>query len=346
MSRRNEGVPQITVVVPCRNEAGFIGSLLEALRRQDVSDFEVIVAEGGSEDGSPAIIDRYAQTHPELQLTVLHNPKRTIPAGLNLAIQEAQAGIVARLDAHCRPDPGYLRRCLQALAHTGAAVVGGRWEIIPGARGPIAKVIATAVSSPLGAGDARYRLQNDLHAGPVDTVPFGCFRRETWAAMGGFNESLLTNEDYEFYYRVRRQGGIIYLDPTISSQYYARPTYRALAAQYWRYGWWKAQMLKRYPRSVRWRQALPLTWAAAATGSIVVGGLWPASRPLVLIGWGAYLGSLLGGAVYELARRDDRLILFPALAAAYGLIHFSWGLGGVTGLLFGPNPTSPSQNDY
>ena len=83
------------------------------------------------------------------------------------------------------------------------------------------------MSSLLGAGDAAYRLPS-ARAGDVDTVPFGCFRRSTWEAVGGFNEELLTNEDYEFYLRLRQRGGRIYFDPKIRSEYFSRSTFRSL----------------------------------------------------------------------------------------------------------------------
>ena len=132
---------------------------------------------------------------------------------------------------------------------TEAANVGGVWDIRPGGEGWVARSIAAAVAHRLGAGDAGYRA--GARAGEVDTVPFGAFDRRWLERVGAFNEELLTNEDYEYNYRLRQAGGMIWLDPSIRCVYFARPTLSALARQYWRYGFWKAHMLTRYPRSLR-----------------------------------------------------------------------------------------------
>jgi len=227
-----------------------------------------------------------------------------------------------------------LSRCLAALAESGAKVVGGAWDIRPGAPGLVAQAIALAVSSRLGAGDALYRLKLASRPQDVDTVPFGCFRRETWCAVGGYNESLPVNEDYEFNFRVRLQGGRVYFDPRIRCDYFSRPTLAHLVRQYWRYGWWKAVMLKQHPRSLRPRQALPLAWAGGGLMLLAWSILWPALQPVALLLWGIYLLSVLGYSGW-LAWRQNNLGLVPAMAAAFVVVHFSWGLGAWAGLAFG-----------
>ncbi len=170
------------------------------------------------------------------------------------------------------------------------------------------------MSSPLGAGDAAYRLPS-AKAGEVDTVPFGCFHRTTWEGVGGFDEDLLTNEDYEFYLRLRQRGGRIYFDPKIRCEYFARPTFKSLAQQYWRYGWWKAQMLRRHPRSIRARQLIPILWSVLSLIALIIPALW--------IAWGVYLVVVLIESIRQ--GREARHIL--PIACAYVIIHFAWGWG-------------------
>ncbi len=95
------------------------------------------------------------------------------------------------------------------------------------------------------------------HEGAVDTVPFGAFYKKMAIRLGGFDESLLTNEDYEFNVRIRKSGGVVWLDPAIHSEYVARKSWRELSQQYWRYGYWKNRMLRMHPGTMRLRQALP-----------------------------------------------------------------------------------------
>ena len=307
----------ISIVIPCRNEARYIRQVLDALRDQDFTDFETIIVDGDSDDETVSIVQQYS-AQQSLHLKLIHNPQRTIPSSLNLGIKNASGEIIVRLDAHSRPTKNYLQACLNALNESGAEVAGGAWDVKAGDDTIIAAAIAAAVSSPLGAGDAAYRL-NQNQAREVDTVPFGCFRRETWERVGGYNEELFANEDYEFYFRLRQRGGRIYFDPKIRCEYFAVSTLRALAQQYWRYGWWKAQMLRRHPRSIRARQLIPIAWSALSLLALIIPALW--------IVWGIYLTVVLIESIRQ--AREARHIL--PLACAYVIIHFAWGWGAWAG---------------
>lgn len=326
---------RVSVVIPCLNEARRLPGVLDALATQTLPPGEIIVVDGGSTDGTPDVARSWAAAHPGIPLRILSNPHRHIPHALNLGLAAARGEIIARLDGHAQPAPDYLERCLSALAATGADVVGGAWEVCPGGPGVVAEAIALAVSSPLGAGDARYRLAG-APAGEVDTVPFGCFRRALWQRQGGYNEALLTNEDYEFNARVRRAGGRVWFEPGIRCRYFARATLGALVRQYARYGWWKAQMLKRYPGSLRLRQALPLAWTWVGALTVLGVVAWPALAALWLSPWVIY-GLVLGASAARLAGLR-RWKLWAALLAAYAVIHFAWGGGAWAGLVLGSRP--------
>ena len=144
---------QISLIIPCYNEQASIGLLLEAIRRQtcQLDDIEVIIADGMSDDGTRDVIRDYASQHPELNIRLIDNPQRIIPAALNGAINAAEGEVIIRLDAHSAPRPDYVERCLALLEETGAANVGGVWEIQPGAKTWTARAIAAVASHPLGA---------------------------------------------------------------------------------------------------------------------------------------------------------------------------------------------------
>lgn len=322
----------VSVVIPCLNEARHLPGVLAALAAQSFQGFEVVLADGGSEDGTLDTARRWAQANPRIPLRIVPNPHRHIPHALNLGIAAAQGDVIVRLDGHSEPEPEYIAQCLRALAETGADMVGGAWDIQPGAATVTAEAIALAVRSPLGAGDAAYRLGAPV-AREVETVPFGCFHKGLWRRLGGYSEALLTNEDYEFATRLRQAGGRVWYTPLIRSHYHARATLRELARQYWRYGWWKAQMLKRHPRSLRLRQALPMAWVLAAGLALLGLALWPALAALWLLPWLVYGAVIAAGAV-QLARWRHWRLVGP-LFAAFGVIHFGWGLGALAGLILG-----------
>jgi cellulose synthase/poly-beta-1,6-N-acetylglucosamine synthase-like glycosyltransferase len=196
----------------------------------------------------------------------------------------------------------------------------------------MARAIAAAAGHPLGAGDAHYRLGGP--AGAVDTVPFGAFRRDLLDQVGGFDERLLTNEDYEFNFRIRKGGGTVWLDPAIRSEYVARATLAELARQYWRYGYWKFRMLVRFPRSIRWRQAVPPIFVLAALGLAVLAPFWGLARTGVLVVWGLYAATLLLAAVATAIRQHEAMLI-PASVAAFATMHFAWGGGFLWSILRG-----------
>ena len=211
MTNQNQTPTQVSVIIPCYNEVTTIRPLLDALRDQTYprQAMEVVISDGGSTDGTQAAIKRWQSTHPDLQVTVIVKPSHGIPAALNIALKAAGGTIIVRLDAHSKPNPEYVARSVEALESGKAENVGGVWDIQPGDKGWIARSIASAAGHPIGVGDARYRFTNQ--AGYVDTVPFGAFCRDLLDRIGFFDETLLTNEDYEFNTRVLQSGGRIWL---------------------------------------------------------------------------------------------------------------------------------------
>ena len=335
-----------SVVVPCRNETARIAALLDALRLQQAPVLEVVIVDTGSTDGTLDIVGRYRRRYSDLALRCLSHPGIGVPEAMNRGIEAAQGEIIVRLDGHCRPDPDYVGRAFDLLRETGAAVVGGVWDIAPGAPTQVAKAIALAVSHPIGAGDAVYRTARTTDGGrtEVDTVPFGCFRKTTWETLGGFDEPLHTNEDYEFNYRARSSGSTVVLDPSIRCTYFARSTLADLARQYFRYDWWKAQMLKRHPRSLRWRQALPGAFVPLFVSLAVAGLVWPASA-LLLGGLALAYAAILFAAAVQAAGRQRRWDLVWPLVAAFAIVHGSWSTGFATNIAsFGRRPRWPGRS--
>ena len=193
----------------------------------------------------------------------------------------------------------------------------------------MAKAIAVAAAHPLGAGGARYRTGGS--EGEVETVPFGAFDREWLERVGPFNEDLLTNEDYEYNLRLRQAGGVIWFDPSIRSTYFARGTLRELARQYLRYGYWKGQMLKRYPTSLRWRQALPPLFVLVLALLVVLAPFAEWARNLLLLQVGLYIATTAGAGMVRAVRLRD-LSLALGLSLALWTMHLRWGIAVLAGL--------------
>jgi succinoglycan biosynthesis protein ExoA len=313
----------VSVIVPCYNEQDTIRLLLDAIYKQTYSrqELQVVIADGLSSDNTRQEINDYLQDQPDLNVSLVDNPKRIIPAGLNRAIGAASGEIIVRLDAHSIPNRDYIQRCVEALERGLGDNVGGVWEISPGGQGWQSRAIAAAAAHPLGVGDARYRLGGE--AQEVDTVPFGAFRIGLVEQIGGYDESLLTNEDYEFNTRVRRAGGKVWFDPAIKSQYIARSNLADLARQYWRYGYWKARMLRRYPAAIRWRQLAGLFVLSFPILAALSIWFWWARWFLGLEIIIYILALVIAGFQQAIRRRD--LALLWGVPFAIITMHFSWG---------------------
>jgi succinoglycan biosynthesis protein ExoA len=326
----------VSIVVPCYNEKARIQSLLDAIYAQTYprSAMEVVIADGMSTDGTRMVISGWSGAHSDLKLRVVDNVKQIIPSAVNLSIENARGQIIIRLDSHSQPYPDYVARIISALDSGMGDNVGGIWEIRPGSDTWFAESIAVAASHPLGVGDALYR--HAKKAAYVETVPFGAFRRELWERIGKFDETLLTNEDYEFNTRIIKSGGRIWLNPEIRSIYYSRSTIVELIKQYWRYGFWKYKMLKRYPKSLRWRQALPPLFVLTLIMDILLAWV-PLFSVIFTLELLLYFIVLIVIGIIE-AFRAKKLYFSIGIPVSIASMHFSWGSGFLWSAVTGVGP--------
>jgi succinoglycan biosynthesis protein ExoA len=336
----------VSVVIPCLNEERFIGKALRNLADQYDSDrYEIIVVDGLSQDRTRDVIKGFCQDRPEVAVTLIDNPERRIPTALNLGIEAARGDIIARLDAHAVASPGYIRRSVEVLRQDGVGIVGMPCRVCPGADTLMAGAIAMAVSHPFGIGDAKYRLgRGGTAQQAVDTVAFACFKKDLWREIGGFDEALAANEDYEFNYRVRLNGKTVLLDQAEHCDYFARATLKDLCVQYWRYGRWKARMILSHPSSIRLRQVVAPVFAASIP-LLLIAGFW--FRPawwLLAIELAAYLLLALFFAAKLAFRSRSGLRLLLVLPVIFGTIHLTWGTSFLLGLIKAPKvPQKPAH---
>ena len=330
----------VSVVIPCLNEATYLPLLLDSLRAQEARLHEVIVVDNGSSDGTCEIVGEYQRLHSDWPLQVLTCPTPGAGAAMNVGIRAASGDIIVRLDGHCLPRPDYVRRAVRRLQDDGTGVVGGVWDVAPGSDTLVGRAVATVLSHKLATGGAAYRHpKGTSEPTAVDTVPFGCYRKALWQQLGGCDERLQVNEDYVFNYKARLAGRSVILDPAIRCTYFARATFGQLAAQYFQYGWRKADMLKTYPRAVRWRQIVPGGFAATLAILPVLGLL---ARPawLALAGLLVIYATVLLVASLQLAWTKKAWRAIPAYMAAFLAVQLSWGIGVCVNVItFGRWPT-------
>ena len=309
--------PSVSVVVPLRDSAATLRPCLDAILRQDYPGrLDVVLAVGPSQDDTDAVAAAAAAA--DARVRIVANPSGKTPAALNAAIAASDGEIVARVDGHAVVPDGYLRRAVATLLETGADNVGG----LQAAEGETTfeRAVAAAMTSKFGVGNASFHYGGQ--PGPTDTVYLGVFRRTALDRVGGFDESLIRNQDYELNWRIRDTGGVVWFDPELAVRYRPRSSLRSLARQYFEYGAWKREVLRRHPRSVRARQ-LVAPAAVLANGAAVA--LAVVDRPRWLAVPGVYATAAVTAAV--VAGRGRGAGVTARLPVVFAAMHHAWGMG-------------------
>lgn len=320
---------RVTCILPCRNEEKFIAPCLESFLATAYphDQLELLVVDGASNDRTREIVAEYSAKHPWIRL--LDNPKRIVPTALNVGIKAATGDVIVRLDAHVVYPPDYIPKCVAALETTDADNVGGTVVTLPAIQTPMAEAIAAGLSHPFGVGNSYFRI-GTREPRWVDTVPFGCFRREIFNRIGLFDEELVRNQDDEFNFRIIREGGRILLLPDVVSYYYARESPGLAAKMLYQYGYFKPLVARKIGRVVTLRQLVPPAFVAALALSASGALLWTPVAFLFAAIVLAYGTAALVSAAGVARTRGLRTAL--ALAAVFPILHISYGAGFIRGL--------------
>jgi succinoglycan biosynthesis protein ExoA len=319
-------LPEISIIVPCRNEVHHIEMCLRSLLTQErpAGGFEAIIADGMSDDGTRNVLEGLAKRYRELR--IIDNPGRIVSTALNAAISVARGRVVIRMDAHTEYASDYISQCLSVLEETGADAVGGPWI----ARGAscVERAIAAVFQSPFCVGGARGHDAN--YEGVIDTVYLGCWRREVFDRLGLFDEELVRNQDDEFSLRLIRSGGRIWQSPRIKSWYTPRGSLKALFRQYAQYGYWKVRVIQKHRLPASPRHLVPAVFVASLIVALTAAP-WSSVAKWCAAGLaGAYTASALLASAHTAARSEWKL--FPLMPMAFACYHFGYGWGFIRGV--------------
>jgi succinoglycan biosynthesis protein ExoA len=315
----------ILVVIPTLNEVATIADVVNVLALDWPAQHgvRVVVADGGSTDGTVEQVQGLAQSRPWLSL--LHNPRRIQSAAVNLAVRRygAEYGILVRCDAHADYPKGFVRRLVDTLQRTGADAVVVPMDSV--GSNCLQRAVAWVSDTLIGSGGSAHR--GGRTSGEVDHGHHAAFRMDSFQRAGGYDESFTHNEDAELDCRQRALGSRIYLDSEIRLGYYPRTTLRRLSRQYFGYGKGRARTVRKHPGSMRLRQfAVPAFWVANVLA--LIGSPWMSwllALPL------SYAAVLLGTSVKLALTRQSMCGLLGGVAAA--VMHASWATGFVWSLI-------------
>jgi succinoglycan biosynthesis protein ExoA len=311
--------PSVAILLPVLNEGESIDACLQSLSEQDYSgSIEILVADGGSTDDT---LDRLGTWSDRLtRLRIFENPDRVQSAGLNLLAEVAHSEILIRADAHTRYARDYVSRSVAALDGIPNAAVGG--PMLAEGTSDFGRAVAVAFRSPLAIGPARFH--HSTLPTEADTVYLGAMSKSTWDSLGGMRAlPSRVAEDADFYYRLRKAGGRVLVDPAIVSTYRPRETISDLWRQFYRYGLGKADMLYVNGEFPSWRPLAPLALVLGLAVGLVLLALGEGRLlTIVLIAW---LVALV------IASRLNPLVL-----VATAVMHISYGFGLARGLFRRP----------
>jgi len=321
---------RISIIVPMRNEASHVGQLVEDIAAQDFEgEVEVLVADGGSTDGSRELLEQAAAS-ANVDVTIVDNPSRIVSTGLNAAIREATGELIVRLDCHSRYPSSYLSLCARASDETGAWNVGGAYEAV--GRTTTERAIACALSSPFGGVNWTSDLGREGRV-DADTVYLGAFRPIAFSEAGLYAEDLVRNQDDELNFRIRRAGGRVVFDPAIRAYYVPRGSFRQLGRQYFEYGFWKVAVMARHRRPLSARSLVPPVFVAAVSTLGTASVASRRARTLLTLTTGVYAAAAVVFGLASIRRSRASISLIPRVVAAFPTLHVSYGLGMVGALV-------------
>ena len=320
------GRPEISVVIPSREEKHYIGKCLDSVLHgaYPLSKLEILVVDAMSNDGTREIIEEYIARYPQIKL--LDNPRKITPVALNIGVKAAQGNIIVILGAHSYIDKDYLSQVISAFSeHPEAICVGGIRKAVSSSSWETA--VELALQTPIASGSTQH-LRNK---GFVTTVVYGAYRREAFEKYGFFDERFIRAQDYEFNLRIVRAGGKIYQDPAIKSYYYPRRSPAKLFKQYFQYGDWKMQVLMKHG-ALSIKNFIPPLYFLAILGS-ALGALWD-HIPLYVLSFlaGSYLIGLVAIALWARKRNaggGNSLLI----AVVLFLIHTGFSIGFYKGVI-------------
>jgi succinoglycan biosynthesis protein ExoA len=305
------------IIIPCLNEARHIEALIEKLGRAiDELDARIVVADGGSTDGTQEIVKRLADADPRILL--IDNPKRLQSAALNLAVRELgfEYDYLIRIDAHGDYPLDYCQKLVEEAIDTEADSVVVAMRTM--GFSAFQKATAVAQNSKLGNGGSKHREGAKGHW--ADHGHHALMRIAAFQAVGGYDETFSHNEDAELDYRLKKAGFSIWLTDKTAMTYYPRSSVSTLFRQYLGYGRGRARNIMKHGSMPSLRQMLPLAVVPIFVGAFLAILNWIAVIPvglwaLACVGYGFWIA---------LGQKNP---YGPLAAISAMVMHFAWSAG-------------------
>lgn len=321
----------VSVICPIYNEEKYIAKCIESIVQQDYpkDKLEILFVDGMSTDHTREIIEQYTKEYPYIR--IIDNPDKVVPHAMNRGIMASKGDVIIRLDAHAVYPTNYFSKLIEGLHQHQADNVGAQCRTLPVNQSTTSIAIAEALASSFGVGNSMFRIgiTKDLE---TDTVPFGCFRRDVFEKVGLYDTELIRNQDDELNARIINHGGKIVLLAGLEFDYYARDSYAKLFRMYYQYGLYKPLVNKKLGSPATLRQFIPPVFVMG----LVLGAILSICIPIIGLLYGAVIliylaaGMILG---IKMAKKHHSEVLALAMPFTFFVLHFSYGVGYIHGII-------------
>ncbi|MCQ4023185.1 MULTISPECIES: glycosyltransferase family 2 protein [unclassified Ruminococcus] len=321
----------ISLCIIAYNEEGALARLFEDIKAQTFpkSQTQVVLVNSRSTDSTRRLMESFAEQNTQYHSVVVVNcRKRLQAAAWNTAITHTTGDVIIRLDAHSTIPSDFLAQNASVI-EGGEYVCGGARPTKAESETPWQMTLLAAEDSMFGSSFASYRRESDERR-YVDTLFHAAYRTEVFANVGGFNEQLGRTEDNEMHYRIRQAGYKICCDPRIKSYQYIRSSLSKMIKQKFGNGFWVALTLGVCPKCISIFHFAPLCLLLAilVLGIIALLGF---SMPLIaLLCVYALFDLLITVGAFFSETKYPHFLLLPLI---FPILHLSYGVGSVLGLL-------------
>ncbi len=317
--------PFVSVIIPCRNEEKFISKCLDSIINNNYlkESLEVFIIDGASEDKTREIINQYLPKYSFLKF--FENPGRFAPLAQNIGVKNSKGEIIIIMDAHVTYQEDYISKCVKYLKEYDADDVGGVLITTPAENNIIAKTIANVLSNRFGVGNSYFRTGTEKPKW-VDTVPYGCYKKEVFDKIGLYNEKMLRSYDMDFNLRLKKAGGKILLAPDIVGYYYPKSNFTDFFLHNFEDGIWITYPLKFKIKAFRLRHLIPLFFVSSL---IFFFFFFPPFFSLITSVY--FLVDFYFS--FKIARKEKNWDYLPLMMVAFAIRHIGYGAGSIWGFV-------------
>lgn len=341
---------RVSLICVAYNEESYLPQWLECLKQQEFphEEIELIFVDSVSKDATRRLMEDFAKDAAShlpgygfADARVYSNPKKYLPAGINVALAHAKGELIVRIDAHASFPPDFIAQSVRVIDE-GHDAVGGCRPTVETQNTAWSETLWMLEESLFGSSIAAYR--RAPQAGPVSSVFHGMYKREIFEEVGLYDERLHRIEDNDMSYRIRKAGYEIWFDPRIQSRQFIRSSFSRMLKQKYGNGLWIGKGLIVEPGCLSWHHLIPALFLVGLLLSVVLVLLGiPYLLYALVISYGALALLVTLDCLRKIPTKSWYLVVLPLLLF---ILHLSYGVGtwwGVISAVIHPLPKADTS---